>query len=286
MRRSGLSFSESLWVTRPGNVFTTHTPVAAGFDCFPADLLHKYARYLGSFLTETGIELSELLALGRGRPNSDEPFNMAYLAMRGSLATFGVSRLHGGVSRRIFQPLFPRWPESEVPVGYVTNGVHVPSWDSSAADDLWTAACGKERWRGMPDTLPALVSSISDEQLWAMANEDRQVLIQRVRMRLVQQLTSRGHPPEVVDEAANVLDPKCIDARLRPSFHRLQAPEPAAAGSGTIGAPSRRSGEAGSARSRRQVPSGRWRGKENDPRLDRDRPATRVPSARRLPRGL
>jgi starch phosphorylase len=210
MRRSGLSFIESLWVTRPGNVFTTHTPVAAGFDCFPADLLAKYARYLGSFLTETGIELSELLALGRARPNSDEPFNMAYLAMRGSLATFGVSRLHGGVSRRIFQPLFPRWPESEAPVGHVTNGVHVPSWDSSAADDLWTAACGKERWRGMPDTLPALVSSISDEQLWAMANEDRQVLTQRVRMRLVRQLTSRGHPPEVVDEAANVLDANAL----------------------------------------------------------------------------
>ena len=135
---------------------------------------------------------------------------MAYLAMRGSLATFGVSRLHGGVSRRIFQPLFPRWPESEVPVGHVTNGVHVPSWDSSAADDLWTAACGKERWRGMPDTLPALISSISDEQLWAMANEDRRVLIQRVRMRLVRQLNSRGHPPEVVDETANVFDPNAL----------------------------------------------------------------------------
>ena len=210
MRRSGLSFWEALWATRPGNVFTTHTPVAAAFDRFPAELLPKYARYLGSFLTETGIELSELLALGRARPNSDEPFNMAYLAMRGSLATFGVSRLHGAVSRRIFQPLFPRWPESEVPVGHVTNSVHVPSWDSPSADDLWTTACGKERWRGMPDTLSALVSSISDEQLWTMASEDRQVLIQKVRMRLVRQLASRGDPPEAVDEAANVLDPNAL----------------------------------------------------------------------------
>jgi len=190
MQRSGLSFWEALWAIRPRNVFTTHTPVAAGFDRFPTDLLAKYARYLGSFLT--GIELSELLVLGRASPNSDEPFNMAYLAMRGSLATFGVSRLHGGVSRRIFQPLFPRWPESEIPVSHVTNGVHVPSWDSSAADELWTAACGKERWRGMPDTLPALIASISDEQLWAMASEDRRVLIQRVRMRLVRQVASRG----------------------------------------------------------------------------------------------
>ncbi len=207
MRRSGLSFWEALWATRPGNLFTTHTPVTAGFDRFPADLLAKYARYLGSFLTETGIEASELLALGRASSNSEEPFNMAYLAMRGSLASFGVSRLHGGVSRRIFQPLFPRWPESEVPVGHVTNGVHVPSWDSAAADELWTAACGKERWRGMPDTLAAFVSSISDEQLWIMANEDRHVLIQKVRMRLARQLASRGHPPDAVDEAAKVLDP-------------------------------------------------------------------------------
>ena len=143
MRRSGLSFWEALWATRPGNLFTTHTPVAAGFDRFPADLLAKYARYLESFLAEAGVEMGEVLALGRSRPDDDEPFNMAYLAMRGSLATFGVSRLHGGVSRRIFQPLFPRWPEIEVPVGHVTNGVHVPSWDSPAADDLWTAACGK-----------------------------------------------------------------------------------------------------------------------------------------------
>ena len=210
MRRSGLSLWEALWATRPGNLFTTHTPVAAGFERLPADLLAKYARYPGSFLTEAGIDLSELLALGRTRLGSEEPFNLAYLAMRGSLATFGVSRLHGAVSRRIFQPLFPRWPEHEVPVGHVTNGVHVPSWDSPAADELWTAACGKERWRGMPDTLPALVSSTSDEQLWAMASEDRQGLIQKVRMRLVRQLASRGHPPEAVDAAANVLDPNAL----------------------------------------------------------------------------
>jgi glycogen phosphorylase len=207
MGRSGLSFWEALWATRPGNLFTTHTPIAAGFDHFAADLLAKYTRYLGPFLTEAGFELGELLSLGRANQDGWESFYIAYLAMRGSLAAFGVSRLHGAVSRRIFQPLFPRWPETEVPVGHVTNGVHFPSWDSPAADDLWTAACGKERWRGMPDTLPALVSSISDEELWRMANEDRQVLIQKVQMRLARQLASRGHPPEAVDEATNVLDP-------------------------------------------------------------------------------
>ena len=224
MQRSGLSFWEALWATRPGNLFTTHTPVAAGFDRFPPDLLTKYALYFESFLARTGIELGEMLALGRGHPDNGEPFNMAYLALRGSLATFGVSRLHGGVSRRIFQPLFPRWPEEEVPVGYVTNGVHVPSWDSPSADDLWTVACGKERWRGMPDALPALVSSLSDEELWRMAGEDRQVLIQKVRGRLTRQLASRGHPPEIVAKAANVLDPNALTLGFARRFTGYKRP--------------------------------------------------------------
>ena len=84
-----------------------------------------------------GLPLHDLLALGRKNPDDpSEPFNMAYLALRGSGAVNVVSRLHGKVSRHIFEPLFPRWPEDEVPVGYVTNGVHMPTWDSAAADDL------------------------------------------------------------------------------------------------------------------------------------------------------
>ena len=77
--------------------------------------------------------------------------------MRTAAAVNGVSRLHGEVSRRIFQPLFPRWPRCEVPVGHVTNGVHVPSWDSLAADILWTGSCGKDRWRGALETVAAVV---------------------------------------------------------------------------------------------------------------------------------
>jgi len=224
MQRAGLSFWEALWATRPGNLFTTHTPVAAGFDWFPSDLLAKYALYFESFIAKAGIELSELLSLGRSHSDNAEPFNMAYLAMRSSLATFGVSRLHGSVSRRIFRPLFPRWPEEEVPVSHVTNGVHVPSWDSPSADDLWTAACGKERWRGMPDALPALVSSLSDEQLWRMAGEDRQGLIQKVRARLTRQLASRGYPPEAVAEAANVLDPDALTLGFARRFTGYKRP--------------------------------------------------------------
>ena len=73
---------------------------------------------------------------------------MAYLAVRGSGAVNGVSRLHGEVSRRLFRPLFPRWPDVDVPIRHVTNGVHMPSWDCPRADELWTRSCGKDRWLG------------------------------------------------------------------------------------------------------------------------------------------
>lgn len=132
-----LNFWEALWATRAGNVFTTHTPVAAGFDAFPASLLRKYLPYVEGELANRGVTLNDILGLGRIDPsNSDEPFNMAYLAQRGSALTLGVSRLHGEFSRRIFQPLFPRWPACEVPIGHVTNGVHVPTWDLPEADNL------------------------------------------------------------------------------------------------------------------------------------------------------
>jgi glycogen phosphorylase len=225
MRRSGLSFWEALWATRAGNIFTTHTPVPAGFDRFPTAALVRYARYVEGFLAETGLGLDELLALGRTRSDDgNEPFNMANLAMRGSMLSFGVSRLHGRVSRNLFQPLFPCWPEVEVPVGHVTNGVHVPSWDSPGADELWTAACGKERWRGLPDALPELVASLSDEELWVMAGEERKVLIQQVRARLARHLGSRGYPPEIVAQSADVLDPNALTLGFARRFTGYKRP--------------------------------------------------------------
>ena len=106
---------------------------------------HLVEQYLGGYAQQKlGISLEDLLALGRQNPeDSSEPFNMAYLAIRGCGAVSGVSRLHGKVSRHIFQPLFPNWPENEVPVGYVTNGVHMPTWDSAQADKLWTDSLWK-----------------------------------------------------------------------------------------------------------------------------------------------
>ena len=142
MIETGETFAVALAATRAGNVFTTHTPVEAGFDRFGPGLV---GQYLGAYAERLGLGLDGLLALGRQDPGSkSEPLNMAYLAVRGAGSVNGVSRLHGEVSRRIFQPLFPRWPQEEVPITHVTNGVHMPSWDSAAADTLWRKRAAKD----------------------------------------------------------------------------------------------------------------------------------------------
>ncbi len=137
---------EALWATRAGNLFTTHTPVAAGFDTFQPELLLKYGQL---YAERIGVAADDLIALGRKNPGDlQEPFNMAYLAIRTCAMTNAVSRLHGEVSRHIFKDLYPQWPESEVSIDYITNGIHLPSWDSAWADQVWTKACGKGRWLG------------------------------------------------------------------------------------------------------------------------------------------
>ena len=165
MQESGQPFEVALAVGRAGNLFTTHTAVVAGFDRFAPALIEQY---LGGYAEQRlGITRHELLALGRQNPDdARELFSMAYLAIRGSGAVNGVSHLHGEVSRRLFEPLFPRWPAEEVPVGHITNGVHTPTWDSAPADELWTEACGKERWLGTMETLEQDIRKLPDARLW------------------------------------------------------------------------------------------------------------------------
>ncbi len=172
----------ALAATRGGNLFTTHTPVPAGFDRFaPALVEHHLGAYARK---ELGIDMRDLLALGRlNSDDSSEPFTMAYLAARGSAAINGVSRLHGRVSRHLFTPMFPKWPECEVPVGHVTNGVHVPSWDSAPSDALWTDACGCDRCGGTMDAVGRDLRRVSDEALWSLRTANRRTLVDYARNR-------------------------------------------------------------------------------------------------------
>lgn len=222
MRQTGHTFSVALRATRAGNVFTTHTAVEAAFDRFSPQLIRPYAAALADLIH---VPIDDLLALGRkDAGNRDEPFNMAFLAMRGSGMVNGVSLLHGTVSRGIFQPLFPRWPHREVPIGHVTNGVHVPTWDSQEADALWTRACGKSRWLGDPDELRAFIEQIKDEDLWSFRTAQRLVLIQYARRRLVRQMHERGAAAEHIQEAGHVLDPNSLTLGFARRFAEYKRP--------------------------------------------------------------
>ena len=172
MELTGLTFEEALAITRAGNIFTSHTAVAAGFDHFDPGLV---AWYLGDYATKKlHISVEDLLALGRQYPHEvTEPFNMAYLAIHGSGAVNGVSKLHGSVSRHLFEPLFWRWPTEEVPVGHVTNGVHMPSWESTAADMPVDRGLREGRWLGETEDLNEKMLPVPDDQIWQMRETAR-----------------------------------------------------------------------------------------------------------------
>jgi starch phosphorylase len=223
MEETEQPFEIALAVTRAGNLFTTHTPVAAGFDRFDPHLIEQY---LGDYArNRLGIPPRDLLALGRLNPDDPtEDFNMAYLAVRGSGAINGVSRLHGEVSRGIFQSLFPRWPQVEVPVGHVTNGVHMPSWDSTEADLLWTDYCGKERWRGMTEALGGKIRCAPDDKLWQLRVDARKSLVGYVRERLSKQLAASGATPWEIGSARHIFDANALTLGFARRFATYKRP--------------------------------------------------------------
>jgi starch phosphorylase len=223
MEETGQPFEVALAVTRAGNLFTTHTAVAAGFDRFAPALIEQYGG--GYAETKLGITLDDLLALGRQNPNdSSEPFNMAYLAIRGSGAVNGVSQLHGQVSRHLFESLFPRWPADEVPVGHVTNGVHMPTWDSAPADDLWTGACGKGPWLGTTETMEQDIRRAPDSVLWKSRTAASKSLVEYARGRLSRQLTASGAAPDEVDDAKRLFDPNALTLGFARRFATYKRP--------------------------------------------------------------
>jgi glycogen phosphorylase len=223
MEETGQPFEVSLAATRAGNLFTTHTPVAAGFDRFSPDLVEHY---LGGYAREKlGLSLRDFLALGRRNPDDpSEPFNLAFLAVRGSGKVNAVSRLHGEVSRRIFQPLFPRWPEAEVPVGHVTNGIHTSSWESPEADRLWTERCGSRRWKGTTESLPERIRGVSDSAIWEMRAAARSSLVQFVRRRLARQLRISGPAPQDERDVSLIFDPDVLTLGFARRFATYKRP--------------------------------------------------------------
>lgn len=209
MKENGTDFRTARQATVSANVFTTHTPVPAGFDLFPPDMME---RYLGRMAGELGLPFSRFVGLGRLDPqNPGEAFNMALLAMGTSNKVNGVAALHGAVSREMFASRWPNVPEDEVPIGSVTNGIHTATWTSRRMSDLFDRYLGP-RWRESPEDPAswARVEEIPDDELWHEMEVQRGELVRYARQRLRGSVERQGAGRMEPAEMSSVLDPHIL----------------------------------------------------------------------------
>ena len=209
MRARGLSFAEAKELVAASTVFTTHTPVPAGIDIFPPDLVE---RHLAPFREELGLGREAFLDLGRVRPgDAAEPFSMPILAIRASSSVNGVSRLHASVSRGMWSDAWPGVPADEIPITHVTNGVHPGSWISEEMRSLYDRYVGGG-WAEEPaDTrVWQRAAHIPAEELWRTHERRRERLVAFARQRLAAQLRQQGASPAEISNAEEVLDPEAL----------------------------------------------------------------------------
>lgn len=208
MEMRHLSFSEARELASASLVFTTHTPVEAGHDYFPPDLMD---RYFGDYTRSLGMSRSDFLGLGRRSPDDHGDFCMTVLALR--LASFrnGVSKLHGDVSRHMWQPLWPGVPEEEVPVGHVTNGVHFQSWISLEMNQLYDRYLGPN-WREEPANGDVWhrIFSIPADELWRTHERRRERLVSWARNHVRAQRVRRSAPLPEIEAADEILNPDAL----------------------------------------------------------------------------
>ncbi|HLK62012.1 MAG TPA: alpha-glucan family phosphorylase [Bryobacteraceae bacterium] len=209
MEQRGLNFHEAREAASAGLIFTTHTPVPAGHDYFPASLMDHY---FGEYIGRLGLSRTDFLALGRQDPaNDSEQFCMTVLALRMAATSNGVSALHGKVSRQMWNKIWPGVPEDEVPIGHVTNGVHFRSWISAEMNQLYDRYLGP-KWREehADPKLWERVESVPSEELWRTHEIRRVRLVSFARRHLLQQLERRGAPQSEIDAANEALDPDAL----------------------------------------------------------------------------
>ncbi len=209
MSEDGLTFDEALRDVAHRTVFTTHTPVPAGHDRFPANLVEEH---LGPLRDKLGISPAQLMGLGRVEPqNENEPFCMTVIGLKLSRRANAVSSLHGHVSRRMWAHLWPWRVEEEIPIGHITNGVHIPSWLAYAMHQLydrvlrsdWQEWMGDSKvWQSMFDVDPG--------ELWETHSDLKNRLLDFVRRRVSRQCRRRNEPDHVVEAARHMLDPNAL----------------------------------------------------------------------------
>ena len=209
MQEQNMTFAEARELTASGNIFTTHTPVAAGIDWFPPYLMD---RYFTEFYRQLGLSRDEFLALGRPLgARADESFSMAIMALRLAATVNGVSRRHGEVARRMWSSLWPETPAEEIPITSITNGIHAHSWISTDIRGLLLRYLGP-RWIENPEDQMVWqrVDRIPDDELWRTHERRRERLVTVARDRLEKQLQRRGATAQEITHAREALHPDVL----------------------------------------------------------------------------
>ena len=209
MKENGMTFDEALAYITANNIFTTHTPVPAGNDRFMPEMIDKY---FSETYKELGISSDQFMALGRENPSDKkEEFCMTVLALKSAFGSNGVSKLHGDVSRKMWNNVWPNLPSHEVPIGHITNGIQTLSWTSDEMIRLFNRYLGpdwidnptsKDIWKG--------IDNIPDSELWRCRERLRERLVGFSRKRLYQQLLSRGLPKKQAVIASSTLDSEAL----------------------------------------------------------------------------
>ncbi|MEI6561535.1 MAG: alpha-glucan family phosphorylase [Verrucomicrobiota bacterium] len=203
----GLDFKSSLQLVAAANIFTTHTPVPAGNDAFPRDLMQKY---FGDYPAKVGITFEDFFSYGQTTVNKVDAFSMTILALRTSRHANGVSKLHGEVSQGLWEDVWAGVPKDEVPIGSITNGIHTKTWLAPEFEALYRKylpdwqenLTDTEFWRGVID--------IPDEELWNTHQGLKRRLVDMARTRIRAQRERNGESPERIRSVNRLLDPEIL----------------------------------------------------------------------------
>lgn len=204
VKNKQLPYEQALEIVRSTQLFTTHTPVPAGHDAFPESLLRDYLFEL-TFALDKSWE--ELVAFGRLNPEDPgELFSMSHLAIRTSQEVNGVSRLHGEVSQKMFNELYPEYNYAESHVGYVTNGVHFPTWVAREWLELYLDTFGKGFWDDQTNhDYWSKIHKVPAEKITGIRRQLKKRLLDWVRKHLREDLTRRGENPRGIFEIINAI---------------------------------------------------------------------------------
>lgn len=204
----GLTFNQALEVVRASGLYTVHTPVPAGHDYFDEGLLGKY---MGNYPARLGISWQDFVDMGREHPGSNEKFSMSVFALNTCLEANGVSYLHGIVSRKMFQPVWPGYFYEELHVGHVTNGVHMPTWTAKEMKELYEKTFDKNFYDDQSNhDIWSKIHSVSDEQIWKLRMAMKKRLVNYVREQMKEGWIKNQKAPSAIMSVVDQINPDAL----------------------------------------------------------------------------